>query len=213
VARARDLPGETTEFVPFRLRSPRRWILTLLALGLVGAGVVVFLAGRTETGPGPAVTPKAGLTRVQLATGAAHDYDPQGDDEEHAGANQNAIDGIRPTEWDTESYEGGLAGAGKAGVGLYVDAGTPVAAKRLDLVTTRPGWTAAIYAAEGPEPPPDVGGWTKVSADTTVDQDERIPLRTRGRRFRLYLVWITALPDGGEENGDKAAISELTLRR
>ena len=209
----RELPGETTEFVPFRLRNPRRFIVTLLAVGLLGAGVVIFLAGRTETGPGPAVTPKAGLTRVQLETGAADDYDPQGDKEEHGGANQNAIDGILPTEWDTESYEGGLQGAAKDGVGLYVDTGSPVAAKRLDLVTTRPGWTAGIYAARGPDPPPDVTGWTKVSRDTKVDQDERIPLRTGRTRFRLYLVWITALPQGDGEEGDSAAISELTLRR
>ena len=209
----RDLPGETTEFVPFRLRNPRRFILTLLALGLVGAGIVVFLAGRTEPGPGAAVTPKAGLSRVQLAFDAANDYDPQGDEEEHGGASRNAIDGIRPTEWDTERYQGGLQGAGKEGVGLYVDAGSPVAAKRLDLVTTRPGWTAAIYAASGPEEPEDIAGWTKISEDAAVDQDERIPLRTGRARFRLYLVWITALPDGEEAEGDKAAISELTLRR
>ena len=208
----RDLPGETAEFVPFRLRNPRRWILTLLALGLAGAGVVVFLAGRTEMGPGAAVTPKAGLARVQLATGAANDYDPQGDKDEHGGSTQNAIDGIRPTEWDTESYEGGLQGAAKEGVGLYVDAGSPVAAKRLDLVTTRPGWTAAVYGAEGPDAPDEIVGWTKISGDTTVDQDERIALRT-GAEFRFYLVWITDLPGGDEPGGDKAAISELTLRR
>jgi serine/threonine-protein kinase len=209
----RELPGETTEFVPFRLRNPRRFILTLLLLGVAGAGVVVFLASRTETGPGAAVTPKAGLTRVQLEAGAANDYDPQGDDEEHGGANQNAIDGIRPTEWDTESYEGGLQGAAKDGVGLYVDAGSPVAGKRLDLVTTRPGWTAAVYAAPGPEAPDDIDGWTKVSRDTTVDQDERIPLRAGRARYRLYLVWVTALPQGGDGEGEKASISELTLRR
>ncbi|MDQ4049442.1 MAG: protein kinase [Actinomycetota bacterium] len=208
----RALPGDTAEFVPFRLRSPRRFILMLLVLGLLGAGAVVYLAGRTETGPGAAVTPKAGLTRVQVAGGAAHDYDPEGDGREHEIADQNAIDGIRPTEWDTETYEGGLQGAGKDGVGLYVDAGSPVAAKRLDLVTTRPGWTAAIYAANGSEAPEDIAGWTKISRDTTVEQDERIPLRTGGTRFRLYLVWITALPQGAE-GGDKAAISELTLRR
>ena len=209
----RELPGETTEFVPFRLRSPRRWVLSILVLGLLGAGAVAFLASRTETGPGEAVTPKAGLARVQLASDAAHDYDPQGDVSEHGLASKNAIDGILPTEWDTESYDGGLQGAAKDGVGLYVDTGSPVAAKRVDLVTTRPGWTTSIYAAKGTEAPGDIVGWTKVSRDTRVDEDERIPLRTGGTKFRFYLVWITALPAKGEAGGDKAAISELTLRR
>jgi hypothetical protein len=88
-----------------------------------------------------------------------------------------------------------------------------VRAKRLDLVTTRPGWTAAVYAAKGGEAPEDIDGWTKISADTTVDQDERIQLDPGRESFRLYLVWITALPESEEPDGDKAAISELTLRR
>ena len=209
----RELPGETIEFLPFRLRSPRRWVLSLLLLALLGAGAVVFLASRTETGPGAAVTSKAGFTRVKLASDAAHDYDPQGDKSEHGQANGNAIDGILPTEWDTESYKGGLQGAAKDGVGLYVDAGSPVAAKRLDLVTTRPGWTTSIYAASGAKAPQDIIGWTKVSRDTVVDQDERIPLRTGATRFRFYLVWVTSLPKRDEAGGDKASISELTLRR
>src|SRR5919199_390517 len=41
----RGLPGDTAEFVPFRLRNPRRWALTLVLLCALGAGLVVYLAG------------------------------------------------------------------------------------------------------------------------------------------------------------------------
>jgi len=204
----RALPGETADFVPVRLRNPRRWALTLLLVGIFGAAAVFYLAGRTEKGPGAAVTPRpGGLTRVQLASGAAHDYDPQSEDrEESPEATQNAIDGNRPTVWDTERYRGDLQSLGKDGVGLYVDAGSPVLGRRVDLVTPTPGFTASIYASN--EVPEDIDGWRKVSEDTQVAQDARLRLDTAGGRYRYYLVWITSLPEG-----KKAAIAELTLRR
>ncbi len=204
----RGLPGDTADFVPVRLRNPRRWLLTLLLLGLLGAGGLTFLAGRTEKGPGAAVTPRAGnLTRVQLAAGAADDYDPQSEDhEESPEATQNAIDGNLTTVWDTERYRVDFQSLGKEGVGLYVDAGRPLAARRLDLVTPTPDFMASIYAAN--EVPEEITGWSKVSDDTEITQDARIRLSTLGRRFRYYLVWITSLPED-----QQAAIAELTLRK
>ena len=203
----RALPGDTAEFVPVRLRNPRRWLLTLRLVGVLGAAAVLFLAGRTEKGPGEAVTPRAGgLTRVQLSSGAAKDYDPQGDQQESPEATQNAIDGNLTTVWDTERYRSDLQSLGKDGVGLYVDAGKPVAARRLDLVTPTPGFTASAYGAN--EVPEDIGGWSKVSGDSQVTQDARIRLGTGGKRFRHYLVWITSLPEA-----NRAEIAELTLRK
>ena len=87
-----------------------------------------------------------------------------------------------------------------------MDAARPVAGRRIDLATPTPGFTASVYAANNV--PADIAGWSKVSEDTQVDQDERIRLDTRRKRYRYYLVWITALPEG-----DKAAIAELTLQR
>jgi hypothetical protein len=204
----RALPGETADFVPVRLRNPRRWLLTLLFVGLVGAGVLFYLAGRTEKGPGAAVTPRAGgHTRVQLSAGAANDYDPQSDDhQESPDATQNAIDGNLPTVWNTEQYRTDFQSLGKDGVGLYVDAGGAVLARRLDLATPTPGFTASAYAAN--DVPENINGWSKVSRDTRITEDAKIPLDTGGKRFRYYLVWITTLPDG-----KKAAIAELTLRK
>ena len=91
----------------------------------------VFLATRTEKGPGgPVVKKPRGLTEVRLAGNAASDYDPEGDNSESPEATRLAIDGIRSTNWDTESYQGGFAGSHKSGVGLYVDAGKVIARPR-----------------------------------------------------------------------------------
>jgi eukaryotic-like serine/threonine-protein kinase len=210
----RALPGETGDIAPVRLRRPRRVVLlAALAIGLAG-GLIAFFATRTERGPGEAAIPNQGnLSRVALTSGAAEDYDPQGDQEESQNETQFAIDGIVTTAWDTETYSEGLSGVPsssggrKTGVGLYVEAPSPVAARRLDITTEEPGWTAEIYAARD-EVPEEIEGWEPVSGRTRVDETERIRLDTARTEFRYYLVWIVdPLPDG------KATINELELLR
>jgi len=204
----RALPGDTADFVPVRLRDPRRWLITVAAVLLLAGGAVAYLAARTEKGAGPAATPRSGdLTRVPLPGGGADDYDPQSDDtEESPEATQNAIDGNRTTAWDTETYESDFQSLGKDGVGLYVDAGSPVDARRLDLTTPTPGFTASVYAAN--EVPPDIDGWEKVSRDTAIRETERIEIDPGTPEYRYYLLWITDL---GET--DRAEIQELALYR
>ena len=201
----RTLEGDTTEFAPLRLRRPRRWLLSVVAVAVLVAGVFGFLATRTERGPGDVEGAGAGgLRTVDLRGGAAHDYDPEGDDDESSEATRFAIDANPTTVWDTETYEAGFEGANKSGVGVYVDTGRPVAARRLDVTTSTPGFTAAVYAAN--EVPEDVAGWTKVSTDTTVGAEQEISLDTGGQRFRYYLLWITELPEDG-----KATVKELSV--
>jgi hypothetical protein len=204
----RTLPGDTAEYAPGRLRRPRRALITTLALAALGAGLVAYLATRTEQGAGGGAVPgNGGLATVDLASSAATDYDPEGTGGESPEATQNAIDGNPSTFWDTETYRSGLAEIGKRGVGLYVDAGSPIAARRLDLVTPTPGWDAELYAARG-DVPDSIGGWTRVGSRNSVDETEQIDLDTAGNDFQYYLVWIVRLPP---EN--RAIISELTLRR
>ncbi len=203
----RELPGDTADFVPARLRNPRRWLLTVLAVLALAAAGVAYLATRTEKGAGtPPATRSGGLSAVSLPSSAADDYDPQGDRTESADATQNAIDGNRTTNWDTESYETDFQSLGKDGVGLYVDAGSAISARRLDLTTPTPGFTASLYAAN--DVPEDISGWEKVSRDTRVAETERIDMDEGSQKFRYYLLWITDL---GEE--EKAEIQELTLFR
>jgi eukaryotic-like serine/threonine-protein kinase len=202
-----NLPGDTAEFAPRRLRRPRPLLLTAaVAIGLT-AGLIAFLATRTEKGPGGAATPRApGLSDVRLSSDAAHDYDPEGDGEESPDATRNAIDGNPTTTWDTETYRASLSDVGKSGVGLYVDADSPVAARRLVLVTSTPGFQAEVYGSN--TVPGAIEGWTKVSARTKVGQTQRIALRTRDRKYRYYLVWIVGLP-----GGNRADIRELSLKK
>ncbi len=144
---------------------------------------------------------------VKARSDAIHDYDPPpGDGREHPDDVRNAIDENRSTFWATESYAPGGGLGRKSGVGLYLDAGAPVAARRLELVSPLPGWDAEVLAAASV--PAGIDGWTRVSLRTRVDETEGIDLATGGRPFRYYLVWVVKLP-----LGNRAAISELTLLR
>ena len=200
------LPGETADFAPRRLRSPRRALVTTLLVGAIAAALVVVFASRTERGTTGGAAPKAspGLSRVTLE--AANDYDPAGDNQtENPGSVNQAIDENRITHWQTETYVG--ARLGKPGVGLYLEV-KPTPARQLRIITPTPGWDAEIYAADDPVPPTIEGGWTKIAERTTVEEKARIDLDTRGRRFRRYLIWIVKLP--AER---RAQIQEVSLLR
>jgi eukaryotic-like serine/threonine-protein kinase len=203
----RTLSGDTADFAPARLRHPRRvFLLSILALAIV-AGAIAYFATRTEKGPGQAATPSTpGLSAVALSKNAADDYDPQGDGEESGNQVSFAIDGQTTTEWDTEQYEGGFEASDKDGVGIYLDTESGVAARQLDLVTSTPGFKAAVYASDSV--PGDVGGWKKVSRTLTVRESQRFTLDTARQEFRYYLLWISELPENG-----KAVIKELALKR
>jgi eukaryotic-like serine/threonine-protein kinase len=201
----RSLSGDTADFAPSRLRRPKRALaLTLLVLALLAA-TSVFLATRTEKGTGGTVVKKpAELSEVRLAGNAASDYDPEGDNKESDDATRNAIDGNRTTNWNTETYQGGFEGNDKSGVGIYVDAGNLIAARGLSLVTSTPHFKARVYASE--TVPPNIRGWVPVSPVQDVGEDHTFRLRTRGRKFRNYLLWITELPAQ-----NKAEIQELSV--
>jgi serine/threonine-protein kinase len=205
----RSLPGDTAEVAPIRLRRPRRaLLLSALVIGLVG-GLIAYFATRTERGPGGGDVPGQGrLTPVQVTSGAADDYDPLGDQEEHEEQVQNVLDDNPSTVWDTEEYQGELADH-KEGVGIYIDAGAPVAGRAMRVESSTPGFEATVYAAKASVPPSiDNRGWTDLSGSTTVGTEETIRLDTARSEFRYYLLWITSLPEGS-----KAAIKRIVLLR
>jgi serine/threonine protein kinase len=204
----KSLSGDTADFAPIRMRRPRRALVLTLIVLVALAVTGVFLATRTEKGPGrPVVKKPRGLTEVRFARNAASDYDPEGDNSESPDAAQYAIDGSLSTNWDTESYQGGFAGSGKSGVGLYVDAGRLIAARGLALVSGTPGFKAAVYASE--TVPPKLSGWTRLTPVRQVEEDFNFRFRTRGHKYRNYLLWISELPPDEQ----KAAVQELSLFR
>jgi serine/threonine protein kinase len=203
----RTLSDDTADFAPVRLRRPKRALaLTLLLLAALAA-TGAFLATRTEKGTGgPVVKKPRDLSEVRLAGGAASDYDPEGDNKESPDATRNALDGNRSTHWSTETYQGGFEGSNKSGVGLYVDAGKLIDARGLTLVTSSPGFSAAVYGSE--TVPANLRGWTRLTPVQEVEQDHTFRLRPRGRMYRYYLLWISKLPESG-----RAVIQELSLLR
>ena len=199
------LPGDTADFLPLRLRRPRRALVLTLLAALAIAAVVIMLVSRTEQGTkGGAAPAQGGAAPAQVRLESTGDFDPApGDQKEHEQSTGAATDGNRATFWDTESYEQGALN--KPGIGLYVKTASPVAAKSIRLVSPIPGFTAEVYAAN--EVPDALSGWTRVGGPKEIGETGQIPLDTRGKRYRYYLVWITKLAHD-EEQG---AISELTL--
>ena len=129
----RSLPGDTADFAPVRLAAPRaRWCSRCWRAARRRRRRAYF-ATRTEKGTGGAVvTGRAGPDRgASSAAGAASDYDPERRRRGvRRGHQQRDRRQPRDPSWETETYTGRLRGrADKSGVGLYVDAGAPVAAR------------------------------------------------------------------------------------
>jgi len=213
----RTLPGSTRRRLPWRMRHPVRWIVSLALLAvLVALGLVLALNG-THRGVTPNVLARPGLTAVPLAQTAAHDYNPFGTGPENREDDQNAVDDDPNTSWSTEHYyDGTLKKAGGVGVGLYIDAAPNVAGREVEIQTPTPGFAAQIYVANhidlslpyGDSTPLTARGWQgPVGEDPDVLDGAHIQLALAGARYRYYLVWITKLPGGMEF----ASIAELTL--
>jgi tRNA A-37 threonylcarbamoyl transferase component Bud32 len=209
----RALPDETGDLAPGRLRHPRRVLVLsgLVVAALIAAAVLVVTNARRggdEAAPATAAPPEP--TPVRIVSAQAHD--PYGDDRsEHPEEASRVLDADPATTWSTEQYSTGQLN--KAGVGLYLDAGTPLAARRLDIRTPTPGFEVKIYGSNQPPlPRPDPRSflrWGPVLAEKKVDAKRSISIDTGGRSLRYYLVWIVTLPP----TGGKAEIGTLRLLR
>jgi serine/threonine-protein kinase len=204
----RELPGDTASWVPLRIRNPKRILAVGALLAATAAVVIAILAFNTETGQTGAAAPKqtaAGLVAVRLS--GVRDYDPYGDSHEGSGSVREAIDGNPSTSWRSEHYQSPLESLGKKGIGLYAIAGSPVAATKLHLITSTPGFEATVYGSDGPLPA-NIDGWTQLAgAPRAVGERDSFTLDTAGKPFKRFLIWITKLPDGG-----RAELQELTLQ-
>jgi eukaryotic-like serine/threonine-protein kinase len=215
----RTLPGGVRRRLPWRMRHPARWGVSLALLVAIVAIVLVLAAGEAHRGAGqsPGIAEHAGVKAVQLGQAAAHDYNPFGTGPENRDLVGNLVDGDPNTTWSTEQYyEGTLKKAGGTGLGVYLDAAPRVLARSLEIQTPTPGFAVQIYVADHIDLQLSYGssatlgerGWQgPVGASTDVRNGERIPLVLGGRPHRYYLVWLTTLPPGMES----ATLSELTL--
>ena len=195
----RTLPASTRRRVPFRVRHPLPILGLIALLGVLVVIVALLLreAGvkpQRGTGSGQIKAP-AGEAVVSVARASASDYDPLGDEDEHHVEAARVVDRDPDTKWSTESYRDGLAGANKAGVGIYLDAKPGVDAVRMEIQSDEPGWKAEIYGAAGNRAPATIeSGWTKLGGGDVRGDPQRFKLDAGGKRYRFYLVWITELP-------------------
>jgi serine/threonine-protein kinase len=191
-------------------------VILLLAIGGVIIAIIAESGGvpgvqvQRGTGTGKVAATPEGTKVVSVTRASPHAFDPLGDDDEHSSQAWRVADRDDSTVWTTEQYTAGIEGAGKPGVGIYVDAKPEVEAVQMQISTPEPGWKATIYALpDGPAPKeaPPGGGWTKVGGGTVNAKDKRFTLDTGGKAYRYYLVWITKLATDAE----RAQISEIRL--
>ncbi|MGO9900384.1 MAG: protein kinase domain-containing protein [Solirubrobacteraceae bacterium] len=206
----RTLPRAKRLRVPFGIRHRALALLCVGAVLLAGAGAVLWVALRGSPShashhhPGLPIAPPR---PVGLCPACASGFNPLGSPtDESPGANL-AIDGNPSTFWHTQQYYS--LKLGKAGTGLYVDAGTEVPATKLNVLTTTPGFTASVYARTNTPPMqwPNAG-WVRVSQPVVMSGQTAIELNTAGASYQYYLLWITSLGDN-----EIVDLNELTLYR
>jgi hypothetical protein len=93
----------------------------------------------------------------------------------------------------------------KPGVGLYVSVGSPVAGRKLEVLSDTPGFHAKVYGALTPAP--DLAGWGRPLASLSGARRETVTLPTsRGTSYRSYLIWIDKLPAAGQVKLDEVRL-------
>ena len=192
-----------------RLTRPRRVPVLGVLMAVVGIGLIVaaLVFGGKELGGED--TGKGG-TEIRLSSGAASEFDPEGDDQE-TGTEQLAIDSNPTgTAWSTEHYDTEDFGGLKDGVGLAIDAGQTVTAKSIEIRSDTPGWDAEIYEASG-SPPDSLSGWGQpVATVTNGGGVETVELP--GKSAQSFLIWITKPPEARDDPGRfQMEISDVRL--
>jgi hypothetical protein len=77
----------------------------------------------------------------------------------------------------------------KSGLGLVLDAGSPVKVAQVTVTTPTPGFVAQIKSGDS-----STGGFVPDSSMQTVSSTTTFTLE--GRTAQYYVVWITQLPPG-----------------
>lgn len=176
-------------------------------IALVGgfAAIVLSANGSSDAQPDPvpaattpsATTPTPPKPKIVLVTvkgiGA---YDPDGDRSENDSAAPLATDGVLSTAWKSERYRSSFS---KTGVGLVVDAGRPVKADRVTVVTETPGYTADVRVGSSLS-----GPFVPVSNEQSLKARTTFAVKPRSGRY--LMLWITSVPEAGV-----AAVNEITV--
>jgi serine/threonine-protein kinase len=198
-------PARAPSRPPARARARRRRptaLYVLLALVVAGAAfaAVLLLGGSRNHGGGSGGSSSSTGTPVQL-TGVGDVYSGPGHPDAHADTASVATDGSASTSWMTQTYGDQTFGGLLTGLGLVLDAGSPVKLARVTVTTPTPGFVAQIQASPSP-----TGALTPDSSTQTVSGTTTFTLQ--GRTAQYYVVWITQLPPQLY-----AQISEVTAKK
>jgi serine/threonine-protein kinase len=214
-ARSGEATGEATAVLSElpAARGGRTWrrfapfVLYVVIAGAVTLAAVLIIGNRE--GDKKSSLP-ANLSSIGLGERDARDYDPpNGDGKESEAQLPNLLDRDPNTFWTTERYDTPTFANIKDGVGTYLDAGRPVIARAMRIVTPTPGWDVELYVAKGPVPS-SIDEWTPVGGGAVNEKRKTYSLDTGGQPFQYYLVWVSKLTDG--PNGEfSAGISEVQL--
>jgi serine/threonine-protein kinase len=185
-----------------RGRSRRRLALSiLLALVIAGAAFAAVLllggAGRHHGGSGGGGGGTGATVQLQ---GVGNAYSNPDHPDTHADTAPRATDGSTATHWYTQTYGDQTFGGLLTGLGLVLDAGSPVKLAQLTVMTPTPGFTASIQSGDSP-----AGSFVADSSPQTVNGTTTFTLN--GRTAQYYVVWITQLPPQGY-----VQISEVTAK-
>jgi serine/threonine-protein kinase len=225
--------AQPSAFAPPARRGRGVWriLSVVLLLVVLGAGVAVAAyivqandssdaATTTAATTGPVTQPVGTSTTSTTTTPAvavlrpitiavASSYDPEGDGSERQDLAPLAIDADATTAWTTENYKSSVNDlAGKSGVGLVLDAGQAVAARRIAITTLAPGWQARIFSTKAASIPAQLTGWTAISSQFTMSETSHKVTLT-GPPARFFLIWITKLT--GQPGDWNASIASASL--
>jgi hypothetical protein len=178
--------------------------IALIAAAVIFGGDHLDLGGNSSTG--------GGSSEIRLSSGAASEFDPEGDQRE-TGTERQAVDGNPTgTAWSSEHYDTPDFGGLKDGVGLAVDAGTSVTAKSMVIRALTPGYDAQIYQFGG-SPPSDLSGWGQpVASVSNGGESESVALP--GKPAQSFLIWITKAPSAKDDPGRyQMEISDVRLTK
>jgi putative peptidoglycan lipid II flippase len=176
--------------------------IALIAAAIIFGGEHIDLGGNGSTG--------GGSGEIRLSSGAASEFDPEGDQRE-TGTERLAVDSNPTgTAWSSEHYDTPDFGGLKDGVGLAIDAGSSVTARSMVIRSSTPGYDAQIYESSG-SPPSDLSSWGQPVANVSNGGgSETVSLP--GKAAKSFLIWVTKLPSAKDDPGRyQMEISDVRL--
>lgn len=177
-------------------------------IALVGGFALIVFSGRADNEALPSgervatqpsavpPTPTPTPTNVRIPVKGIGAYDPDGDRSENDSDAPLTTDGILTTAWKSERYRRSFT---KTGVGLVLDTGQSVKARRVVVATETPGYTADVRVGSSP-----AGPFAAVSKEQSLKARTTFALTPRSGRY--LMLWITSMPEEGA-----AAVNEITV--